>query len=495
LADFAKNSQSDKKSLMNLQKIKENFWLQFLFLMLAVFAFVGKTVPYGNEPIYLLRLVKTYQPNYLPNDLSFSTSASEHWLFNHLFGLLSIIFSVQTLAWVSRISVWIILLFALFRLAKHWKISNFAVTISIFIWLAIGQTIVNGEWIFGGFEAKNLAYIFLIFALDYFLQKREIIASILLGLSFSFHPAVGLWAILAVGITLIFERYNFKTIWQVIVITGLFSLIGLVNLFHETKSNSEDWKFFVIERAPFHLDPFSWLVKGFILIALMFAFCYLASWNSFLKNFLIALGVFFLIGFVLRFFEQWQFLCLMPMRLLPVFLPLFFFFTLAKTLKDKSFSTLSAFIVILVFINSLWWQKSELLPIIQIRETLQTWNTKVDDETKTYLWLRENSPNDALILSPPNNRNIWFYSNRSQFANFSYPPFEKMTEWRERLKKIAGGNYESKVMSAFYKNLSQTQIDEICKNNQISYLVSEAKYDYPLVFESGNWKVYKLNGN
>ncbi len=480
---------------MIFQKIKDNFRLQFGLLLVAIFVFVGKPVPYGNEPIYLLRLVKTYQPNLFPNDISFSTTASEHWLYNHIFGFLPLFFSVQTFAWVCRISVWIILLFAIFRLAKHWKISSFAVTISIFIWLALGQTIVNGEWIFGGFEAKNLAYIFLLFALDYFLQKREIVASILLGLSFSFHPAVGLWAILAFGIALVFERYNFKIILQIVVITGLFASIGLVNLFGETNANANDWKFFVTERAPDYLNPFVWSIKGFGVIVLMFAFCFLANWNSFLRKFLIALGIFFVIGLVLRFFEQWQLLCLMPMRLFPVFLPLFFFFTLAKTLKEKSFTALSAFIAILVFVNILWWQKSELLPIIQVKETLQTWTTKVDDETKAYLWLRENSPNDSVILSPPNNRNVWFYSNRSQFASFSYPPFEKMTEWRERLKKIIGENYESETMSTAYNNLSPSQIDEIRKNNQISYLVSQAKYDYPLVFESGNWKVYKLNGN
>jgi hypothetical protein len=477
---------------MILSSIKNNFRLQFLLLFAAIFAFVGKTVPYGNEPIYLLRLAKTYQPNLFPNDLSFSTTGSEHWLFNHIFGLLPLIFSTEFFAWSGRISVWVILLFAIFRLAKHWEISHFAVTISIFIWLALGQTIVNGEWIFGGFEAKNIAYICLLFALDFFLKKREIVASILLGLSFSFHPAVGLWAILAVGIALVFERYNFKTILQVVVITGLFALIGLVNLFGETNADIGDWKFFVTERAPEHLDPFYWLVKGFGVVALMFVFCWLANWNSFLKKFLIALGVFFVIGVLFRFFEQWQLLCLMPMRLFPVFLPLFFFFTFAKCWKQKSFTSLSAFIAILVFINMLWWQKSELLPIVQVKETLQTWTTKVNDETKAYFWLRENSPNDAVILSPPNNRNVWFYSHRSQFVSLSYPPFEKMTEWRERLKKIIGENYESAAMSTAYKKLSEAEINKIADENQLNYFVGEANYGFPKVFESGNWKIYRL---
>ncbi len=477
---------------MILRFIKDNFAVQFGMLFAAIFAFVGKPIPYGNEPIYLLRLVKTYQPNFLPNDFSFSTTASEHWLYNHIFGLLPIVFSIETFAWLGRISCWIILLFAIFRLAEHWEIPTWTITFSIFMWLALGQTIVNGEWIFGGFEAKNIAYICLIFSLDYFLQKREIVASILLGLSFSFHPAVGLWAILAVGIALVFERTNIKIILQVVVITGVFALIGAVHLFGETNATADDWKFFVTERAPDYLNPFVWSIKGFGVVFWMFLFCWFASWNSFLKKFLIALGVFFVIGFVFRFFEQWQLLCLMPMRIFPVFLPLFFFFTLAKCFKQKSFSALSAFIAILVFGNLLWWQKSELLPIIQVKQTFQAWTKPIDDETKAYLWLRENTPNDAVCLTPPDNRTVWFYSNRANVASFSYPPFEKMTEWRKRLKMLVKDKSNSDEMKLNFDNLSAQELQIIIDNYHAGYLVSETDYNFPKLFESGNWKIYKL---
>jgi hypothetical protein len=473
------------------QKINsKNF--SFTFLLLAIFAFVGKPVPSGNEPVYLLRLVKIYQPNFLSNDFSFSTTASEHWLYNHILGFLPLICEVEIFAWFGRITVWFVLLLAVFRLAKHWEIPNWAVTVSIFVWLALGQTIVNGEWIFGGFEAKNIAYICLLFSLDFFIKKREIVASILLGLSFSFHPAVGLWAILAVGIAIVFERYNLKLILQVVAITGLLALIGAVNLFGETNATTDDWKFFVIERAPEHLDPFYWLIKGFVVAALMFIFCFLVNWNSFLKKFLTALCLFFIIGLALRFFEQWQLLCLMPMRLFPVFLPLFFFFTLAKCCKEKSFSALSAFMAILIFVNLLWWQKSELLPIVQLKDNFQSWTAKVDGETNAYLWLRENTPDDAVCLTSPNNRNVWFYSHRSQFVSFSYPPFEKMTEWRNRLKQIVKDKSENEAMTVAYNNLSEAEIRKLADENRLDYLVSQMDYRFQKVFESGNWKVYEL---
>jgi hypothetical protein len=328
--------------------------------------------------------------------------------------------------------------------------------------------------------------------LDYFLRKRETAASILLGLSFSFHPAVGLWAILAVGLVLVFERRSFKTILRVVAVTGLFSLIGAINLFGETHANLSDWKFFVTERAPEHLNPFYWSAKGFAVLAFMSAFCQLADLNFFLKKFLTALGIFFVVGLLFRVFEQWQLLCLMPMRIFPVFVPLFFFFTFAKSWKEKSFSTTSAFLAICVFVSLLWWQKSELMPFMQIKQTIQAWTNKIDDETKAYLWLRENTPEDAVCLTPPDNRTVWYYSHRGQFVSFSYPPFEKMTEWRERLAKIVKDKSGSVEMNENFNNLSAAELQVIIDNYRADYLVSEGDYTYQKLFESGNWKVYRL---
>lgn len=53
----------------------KQFWIYFVFLSAAVFAFHGKNVPYSNEFVYLLRL----EPGFLPNDWTFSQTANEHW--------------------------------------------------------------------------------------------------------------------------------------------------------------------------------------------------------------------------------------------------------------------------------------------------------------------------------------------------------------------------------------------------------------------------------
>ena len=52
----------------------------------------------------------------------------------------------------------------------------------------------------GTFEAKCVAYICLLFALDGLLREKTIYPASCSGLTFSFHPAVGMWSILAAGL-------------------------------------------------------------------------------------------------------------------------------------------------------------------------------------------------------------------------------------------------------------------------------------------------------
>ena len=156
--------------LPDFTNLKENFYLQFFALLGAVFLFVGKPVPSSNEFSYLLRLRKVYDPNYLASDITFSTPANEYWLFDHIFGLLTFFLSIEMIGWLGRIACWSVLLFALMKLGKRWEIPLWTISVSIFLWLYVGQSIIADEWMFGGFEAKCVAYICLIFALESFFR-------------------------------------------------------------------------------------------------------------------------------------------------------------------------------------------------------------------------------------------------------------------------------------------------------------------------------------
>jgi hypothetical protein len=131
----------------------------------------------------------------------------------------------------------------------------------------------------------------------------------------------------------------------------------------------------------------------------------------------------------------------------------------------------------------------------QISETYQAWTAPPAAESKAFRWIRENTPKDSLVIAPPWREDFWFAAQRGQFVSEKYPPFLEMAEWRQRLEKLVGNKTEREAQQEIYNNLPKEKIDGIVRQYQVSYLVSKGIYDYPVMFESGNWKVYNLNGD
>lgn len=493
-----------KISETNSNNFLDNFWVCFAFLFLIILLFHGKPVPFSNEFIYLLRL----DPNFLPNDWTFSHFASEHWLFNTIFSFPAYIFSLELIGWVGRIIVWTFCTIGLIRLAKLWEIPYWAIAVSIFIWLCFSQAVVNDEWIFGGFEAKTIAYGFLIFSLFEFCREKIVVPSILLGLSFSFHPAVGLWAIPAVGLALLFEKIQTKNFIKVVVLTLIFSLPGLIPLLlHQTSvsANSfEDWRFIVIYRVPWHLDIFQFDKRGLVAIFAMLGFNVFALWKNesfalrFLLKFQIALALFFLFGFLLRWYEIYPLLRLMPMRLFPVITPLFFLFTVFYYFAKSQNSRIIKFAVLFFVLGTLYLVQPLHKGISQLNSTIETWQNPQNDLEKTSIWISNNTPKDALIIQPPNSRETWYFSKRANILSYAYPTYDRLAEWRERVAdltddvQISKGEFGDEEVETAFNKLSQEKIEAIRKKYKATHLVSRNIYSYPIIFETETYKVYQL---
>lgn len=490
-----------------LAKIKDSFRLHFALLFGTILAFHGTKPPFANEYIYLLRLQRVYNPEFLLNDVSFAVPGNEHWLFNHLFGLLTGVFSIEAISWGGRIVCWSVLLYAVMRLARHWEIPLWMVTASIFIWLCRGQAVVAEEWIFGSFEAKGIAYICLLFALDGFSRERSVYPAILLGLTFSFHPAVGLWGGLAAAIALLFcwlEPLKYVKIGALAVV---FALPGLLPMLSEvTKPASvDDWKFVELVRFPHLFDPFNWSKTGIALVFLQLAFCLLfyyfgpgISKRRFLPAFLTALGLFFTAGIFLRVFEQYELLRFMPGRLFPVFAPLFFFFSLAEAYKRKMLGPPLTTIAAIGFVSLLFWQSPLSTATDLVRLNYRSWQAEMDDTAKSFVWIGQNTPNGTTVIAPPWRQDFWYLSHRSQVASSGFPTYVDLGEWRSRVEMLSGESVanrrtgEPDPRPEFYRSLDAGRILEIAARSNAEYLVSDGEYDFPVAFQSGKTRVYRL---
>jgi len=489
--------------------LKENYFVHFALLLLAVFVFVGKPVPYSNDFSYLLQLASTYNPDFLSNDITFSAPANERWLFNHIFGVFTLFLSIEFVGWVGRILCWSGLLIALLKLGKRWEIPLWMISLSIFIWLCFEQSIVADEWMFGGFEAKCVAYILLLFAIDRFCDGRDLSSAILLGLTFSFHPIVGLWGISAALIALFIHHWDLLRTLKVVGITAAFSLFGLIPLFimraNSQAPTSENLEFLQLVKFPFHFDPLSWAKSSILLVILFIAFCLFVHFrdekqapNKILILFLSALGLFFFVGILLRLFNQFALLELMPMRLFPLFAPLFFLFYLGKAFKRNSIKNplVIGLLAGILFLTA--WTGLPLRAVAQIQQNQQSWTEKLDDTAEVFIWLRENTKSNAVVIAPPWRFDYWYLSRRPSVVNYYQPIYSNLNEWQTRLNSLVGPASEDKEfredeeLSKFYNALTEENVKEIAGKYEAKYLVSESDYDFPVLFSKGKVKIYSV---
>jgi len=495
--------------LTNIKSLKENFYLQFTALLGAVFLLVGKPVPYSNEYSYLLRLRKVYDPAFLANDVTFSTLTNEYWLFDHIFGLLTLFLSIEIVGWIGRIACWSILLFALMKLGKRWEIPALTISVSIFLWLYVGQSIIADEWMFGGFEAKCAAYICLIFALDRFCEEQDISSAILLGLAFSFHPIVGLWGIAAAVPALLICRRDIRQILKVIIVTGAFSLIGAIPLLqmraNSVEPTTENLKYFQLIKFPHHFDPFSWSRSEIFLLCLLMAFCLIihiqiksAKPPKFLLTFLTILGVFFVSGILLRVLNQYELMKYTPTRLFAVFIPLFFFYYLSKAYQQNLLQKPLQVAVLLPIILLSLWNRIPVRGFNQAKATYEIWNQQPDDTADAFAWLKNNTPKDTLVIAPPWRYDFWYLSERAEVVNYRKPIIADIGEWQARLDNLTGeakpedGSREEIELAKFYFEINKETMDSLADKYKAEYFISETDYSYPIVYSKGKVKIYRL---
>jgi hypothetical protein len=373
---------------------------------------------------------------------------------------------------------------------------------------------MGGEWVLGTFEAKCITYGLLFLSLNGFIQRKHVLPSILLGLAISFHPVVGLWGALAVGLSLIVLRYPFALIVKFGCYTTLFALPALIPLLMTPFRSGADspgvWKFLALVVIPYHFDPFYFGASGKQLLLLAILLCF--NWIHFrldknnhalrlLIYFQTFLGLFFVLGFIARFTDNYGFLMLMPCRLFPVLLPLFFFFHLSSALHHcSSIKTGKVLVTVGCFALVMFGNPVDIF-VKTVTKHYSMWTRQEEDVIGAFKWIAKNTPTNAVIISPPWRGENFYFSQRAQVASWWVPRFDRLTEWRDRLESMVGdvsgvrpGTTKARMehIVARYNQLTATEIASLVEKYGAEYLVTSAKYSYPALFNSGSYKVYSL---
>ncbi|MCA9127795.1 MAG: hypothetical protein KDB22_11945 [Planctomycetales bacterium] len=180
-------------------------FVQLFVHLCLVFLLAGTPVPDINESHYLTKAKHAWDGSFAPGDL-FLDSHDSHWLATTLAGGLARVLPLAAVAWLGRIVCWSLLVYSWRSLAISLGISSMLSPLALGAWyLATSYGNWAGEWAVGGFEAKSLAYPFILLGIARAIECRWQSAWVLFGTAVAFHPVAGGWAGLSVGILWLFQ--------------------------------------------------------------------------------------------------------------------------------------------------------------------------------------------------------------------------------------------------------------------------------------------------
>lgn len=466
-------------------------WLWSLCAIWFVFAanvLLTTPLPGPNEPHYLTKALAAADPDWCARDF-FLSSANAHYCFLKLTGPLTSAFGFPAVALAGRLLCLTLLAAAWQQLAATLLLRPlFAVlAAAIFVTVALLGSF-SGEWILGGFESKVPAWALGLFAVAGWMRsirdhnRRALtIAGICNGAAIAFHPVVGAWFAISIALAwllslwrplrgatsndqpLLERRSSPAQLALYTLVTTVASLPGLVPAVRFLLNNDLPQK--DQERATFiqvfwrlshHLDPwalsgqqwlFAILVTGLILAItirlrraereLFRRHCLLLS--VFLISLLIAVA-----GVAVGWHQlpppkipgwQWKasLLRFYPFRFYDGMLPICLGLTTAQLLQHSSprWLTNRPRALLAAALPALFLLAAAQRPSSPSGYTVQQHR----DWTQMCNWIRQQTPSDALVLTPRESFDFKWLAERAEYVCYKDCPQDAagILEWDRRL--------------------------------------------------------------
>ncbi len=190
-------------------------WLpavEILVVFSVLAALTAVRPPDVNESHYLIKAKHYWNPDWCHDDL-FLQSANAHQVFFLVAGWPTLFLSLPWYAWLGRICVWLFAAVAWVRVNRALGIGQFISPFSAALFVLLNLRFnLAGEWVMGGFEAKSIAYVLVIWSTDCFIRGRMRWFWPMLGLAVAFHPVIGFWALICFLFSqLVYRKLQRKT--------------------------------------------------------------------------------------------------------------------------------------------------------------------------------------------------------------------------------------------------------------------------------------------
>jgi hypothetical protein len=507
--------------------------LEVAAIFLLFFLFAGSLPPDVGESHYLVKVKHYWQPAWCAGDL-FLESRDAHAAFYWSFGWVTRFFSLSVTAWIGRVISWLLLAWSWQRLSWAVIPRPLASLLSAGLMLFFLRNFhLAGEWIVGGIEAKCFAYVLVFLALEAMALGRWSGALLFAGAAGAFHVLVGGWTVVAIGLAwLVSSRDRPRLLVLLRAAAGGFilALPGIVpalvlNWGVDKETTREAARIYVFERLSHHLvyhlfQPlyiyrFQTLVIGWLGLAwLMRGDAALSRVQRVVAGgVIIALaGVAIDQAFVTAANLRGQTALEMQLQAAPLLRYYWFRMSdalvpvgvaLSMVLALSKFEARGAVLVAWVQVAAIllaaaniadicYWRGRQRVPpaILQPHPTADSWpkswfggttatqeaaNVRaVDwwaDWRRVSAWITQNTPADALFLTPRDQQTFKWYAGRPEVANWKDVPQDArgIVEWNQRLDEIypRGTDHNLHDLAAF----SDHELTELAHKYGARYIV------------------------
>ncbi len=190
-----------KQRFGDIPKSKFGIIVQYIVHLSILFLCAPSWVPGVNESHYLPKAKHVWDSSFASGGDLFLESHDSHLLATAVAGWLAYVFPLAGVAWIGRVISWLFLVFAWRRLTVRLGLSPLLQPLVFIVWfLAMKYGHWAGEWVVGGFEAKSIAYPCILLGLATIIENRWRQGWLWLALAVAWHPVVGGWAGMTVGV-------------------------------------------------------------------------------------------------------------------------------------------------------------------------------------------------------------------------------------------------------------------------------------------------------
>ena len=170
-----------------------------IWLLFIVYSLVHAPVPSVNEPHYLSKARHYWQNDWCAGDFFFESS-NPHLVFYQTIGMTTQWLSFAASVVLGSLAGYLLLAFAWQRLCQTCTSDAWSgVTAGCVFLLVASIGNLSGEWMVCWIEGKVPAYAFGLLAISSMMNRCWPTAGLSLGLGIAFHPLVGMWTLIAIG--------------------------------------------------------------------------------------------------------------------------------------------------------------------------------------------------------------------------------------------------------------------------------------------------------